>query len=115
MGSRTDDTFVTGFLRERISGLSLTVTGSNSSKPVPWDLASHSVWDLASHCPIVSGIRNIFFNDVVLKKGSPDYPYVNGYKFAVCYFLERTAGKMEEFLPSLSPVLDPVWWVCARK
>ena len=103
---RWDDSFVTGLLRER---LDLPITSLTPG-------ARGFLWDhLLSYCPIFSLVKQHLFNDIVLRKGPANMPYVNSYKFFFCNTLEFHLERLETVLPIVSPLLTPFWSVCARK
>ena len=103
---RWDDSFVTGLLRERLN-LSITCL-----TPGP----RGNLWDLLlSQCPIFSLVKQHLFNDIVLRKGPEDVPYVNSYKFFLCNTLEFHLERIETDFSFVSPLLTPFWSVCARK
>ena len=103
---RWDDSFVTGLLRERLN-LSITCLTPGPRGDL-WDL-------LLSHCPIFSLVKQHLFNDIVLRKGPADMPYVNSYKFFLCNTLEFHLERLETTFSFVSPLLTPFWSVCARK
>ena len=103
---RWDDSFVTGLLRERLN-LSITCLTPGPRGDL-WDL-------LLSHCPIFSLVKQHLFNDIVLRKGPEDMPYVNSYKFFLCNTLEFHLERIEADFSFVSPLLTPFWSVCARK
>jgi len=105
--ARLDDIFVTGFLREKL----------------PWarlqqlhDGQMGRAWNgFFSHCPFLGITKNIFYNDVVLDKGSNGVSYIKGQKFYWCAFLEFFILENLEFLfPSLAQYTDPAWALCKR-
>jgi len=105
--ARLDDIFVTGFLRERL----------------PWarlqqlhDGTMGKAWNgFFSHCPFLGITKNIFYNDVVLDKGSGSVSYIKGQKFYWCAFLEFFILENIEFLfPSMAKHTAPLWAVCKR-
>ena len=93
-------------------------TGSHcwTSQPLtfhrgPWS----GLWDHGlSHCHFLSGIKNVFFNDIVLAKGSYKGKGAKGYKFVACFILENALERLESAVPSLGRTLGPLWWPCAR-
>ena len=103
---RWDDSFVTGLLRERLN-LSITCLTPGPRGDL-WDL-------LLSHCPLLSLIKQHLFNDIVLRKGPAEMPYVNSYKFFLCNTLEFHLERLETEFSFVSPLLKPFWSVCARK
>jgi len=104
--ARWDDSFVTGFLRERLD-LSITCL-TPGPRGVLWDL-------LLSYCPLFSIVKQHLFNDFVLRKGPANMPYVNNYKFFLCNTLEFHLERLETAFSFISPLLTPFWSVCARK
>ena len=103
--AKMDDVFVTGILREHL-GLQLTQLAPGLSS---------KLWDSAlSQCPFLSMLKLVFFNDIVLKKGKPSHPYINGYKFVFCVLAESGLESLESLSPSLAPSLSPLWRPCAR-
>lgn len=70
---RLDDFFVTGYLRSRILGSRIQ------------QLQPSFLWDhFLSECPFLGITKHIFFNDVVLKKGT----YVKSPYLYLCAFWE---------------------------
>ena len=103
--AKMDDVFVTGILRERL-GMGLTQLAPGS-----WS----RVWDNSlSECPFMSMIKLVFFNDIVLEKGSPSNPYINGYKFVGCVLLENALENLETSFPSMANSFNYLWRVCSR-
>ena len=103
--AKMDDVFVTGILRERL-GMSLT-----QMAPGLWS----RVWDTSlSECPFISMIKLVFFNDIVLEKGNPSHPYINGYKFVGCVLLENALENLEASFPATAYRFSALWRVCAR-
>ena len=103
--AKMDDVFVTGILRERL-GLSLTQLAGGA-----WS----RVWDNSlSECPFISMIKLVFFNDIVVEKGKPNNPYINGYKFVSCVLWENALENIEATFPSLADSLNSLWRVCSR-
>lgn len=105
--ARLDDIFVTGFLRERLPWATLQQLH---------DGPMGQAWNgFFSHCPFMGITKNIFFNDVVLDKGSNGVSYIKGQKFYWCAFLEFFILENLEFLfPSLATHTAPLWAVCRR-
>ena len=104
--AKWDDSFVTGFLRERLglrlSGLAPGWRG--------W------LWDrVLSSCTPLSLCSNHLLNDLVLSKGPPAMPYVNNWTFFLCIHLEPKLGWLHELLPEATPLLAPLWDICARR
>ena len=103
---RQDDIFVTGLLTER---LPLHLTDLSPG-------ASGKIWDLVlSKCPLLATIKQLFFNKIVLRKGPENLPYVNGPKFFLCCCLESQLTSLENLAPSLAPLFQPIWEMCARR
>jgi len=105
--ARLDDIFVTGFLRERLPWTKLQqLHDGNMGK----------AWNgFFSHCPFLGITKNIFYNDVVLDKGSNGVSYIKGQQFYWCAFLEFFILENIEFLfPSLSKHTAPFWDICKR-
>jgi len=105
--ARLDDIFVTGFLRERLPWTKLQqLHDGNMGK----------AWNgFFSHCPFLGITKNIFYNDVVLDKGSNGVSYIKGQQFYWCAFLEFFILENIEFLfPSLSKRTAPFWDICKR-
>jgi len=107
MRARLDDIFVTGFLRERLPWTSLQqLHGETMGKA--WN-------SFFSHCPFLGITKNIFYNDVVLDKGSNGVSYIKGQKFYWCAFLEYFILENIEFLfPSTMKYTAPMWAICKR-
>ena len=102
---RQDDIFVTGLLTER---LPVDLTDLSPGK-------TGKLWDLfLSQCPLLSTIKQLFFNKIVLRKGPASLPYVNGPKFFLCCCLESQLTSIESFSANLAPLLQPLWQMCAR-
>ena len=103
---RQDDIFVTGLLTERLP-VDLTDLSTGFSGKL-WD-------SIFSQCPLLATIKQLFFNNIVLRKGPASLPYVNGPKFFLCCCLESQLTSVESLAPSfLSPFLQPFWQMCAR-
>jgi len=105
--ARLDDIFVTGFLRERIPWAKLQqLKDGNMGK----------AWNgFFSHCPFLGITKNIFYNDVVLDKGSNGVSYIKGQKFYWCAFLEFFILENLEYLfPSIAQYTPPFWAICKR-
>eukprot|EP00092_Neocalanus_flemingeri_P002750 GFUD01002945.1.p1 GENE.GFUD01002945.1~~GFUD01002945.1.p1 ORF type:complete len:385 (+),score=72.52 GFUD01002945.1:393-1547(+) len=105
--ARLDDIFVTGFLRERLPWATLQQLH---------DGPMGQAWNgFFSHCPFMGITKNIFYNDVVLDKGSNGVSYIKGQKFYWCAFLEFFILENLEFVfPSLATHTAPLWAVCRR-
>ena len=68
-----------------------------------------------SHCPFLGITKNIFYNDVVLDKGSNGVSYIKGQKFYWCAFLEFFILENLEYLfPSMAEYTAPFWAMCKR-
>jgi len=105
--ARLDDIFVTGFLRERLPWARL-----QQLHPGPAGTAWNSFF---SHCPFLGITKNIFFNGLVLDKGSNGVSYIKGQKFYWCAFLEFfILENLEYMFPSLEEHTQPLWAVCQR-
>ena len=106
--ARLDDIFVTGFLREFLPWVSLRQLNEG---------AMGASWNFFfSHCPYLGITKNIFFNDVVIDKGSNGVSYINGHKFYWCAFLEFfILENLELALPSLKQHTGPLWDICKRE
>lgn len=103
--ARLDDIFVTGFLLERLAGVSLQQL-NNGLTGFSWN-------HFFSHCPFLGITKNIFYNDIVLDKGSGSVTYIKGQKFYWCAFLEFFILENIEYLaPELSP--NYLWDMCSR-
>lgn len=106
--AKLDDIFVTGFLRERVSGVTVEQFQGGWS--------GHSWNSFFSHCPFLGITKNIFYNDLVLDKGSGKTSYIKGKKFYWCAFLEFYILENIEFLlPGLQSYTAPVWSLCHRE
>ena len=104
--ARQDDIFVTGLLTERLPLHLTDLSPGTSSK----------IWDLVfSKCPLLATIKQLFFNKIVLRKGPESLPYVNGPGFFICCCLESQLTSLESLAPSLAPLFQPIWEMCARK
>lgn len=105
--ARLDDIFVTGFLRERLPWAKLQQLH---------DGTMGRAWNgFFSHCPFLGITKNIFYNDVVLDKGSNGVSYIKGQKFYWCAFLEFFILENLEYLfPSMAEYTAPFWAVCKR-
>jgi len=69
--------------------------------------------NIASHFPLLAGIKNIFLNNVVLeKKGSDTISYINSPRFLICTMLEPVLEKVEKIHPLLTPAY--MWHICDR-
>ena len=103
---RQDDIFVTGILAQQ-----LPVDLTDLSPGMPG-----KIWDLVfSHCPLLSTIKQLFFNRIVLRKGPASLPYVNGPKFFLCCCLESQLTSVESLAPTfVASLLQPLWQMCAR-
>jgi len=106
--ARLDDIFVAGFLRERVQGLQVKQFQEG------W---TGRAWNsFFSHCPFLGITKNIFYNDVVLDKGSGKTSYIKGHKFYWCAFLEFfILENLEYLIPSISPYTAPAWRLCHRE
>ena len=104
--ARWDDSFVTGFLRERLGlGVSGLATGW-----MGW------LWDsLLSSCTPLSLWSNHLLNDLVLSKGPPAMPYVNNWTFFLCIHLEPKLEWWQKLIPEAANLLQPLWDICARR
>lgn len=104
--ARLDDIYVTGFLRERLEGVKLQQLHSKGLSGLSWNA-------VFSHCPFLGITKNIFYNDIVLDKGSGAVTYIKGQKFYWCAFLEFFILENVEYVaPGLSPSF--LWDICAR-
>ena len=105
--ARLDDIFVTGFLREFLPWVKLRQLN---------DGAMGSAWNhFFSHCPYLGITKNIFFNDIVIDKGSNGVSYINGTKFYWCAFLEYfILENLELVLPGTMDYTEPLWSLCKR-
>jgi len=105
--ARLDDIFVTGFIRERVKGLEV--------KQFHDGWSGRSWNSFFSHCPFLGITKNIFYNDIVLDKGSGKTSYIKGQKFYWCAFLEFFIFENLEYLiPSIIPYTEPAWTICHR-
>jgi len=104
--ARLDDIYVTGFLRERLEGITLQQLHSKGWNGLSWN-------SVFSHCPFLGITKNIFYNDIVLDKGSGRVTYIKGQKFYWCAFLEFFILENVEYVaPGLSPKF--LWDLCSR-
>ena len=106
--ARLDDIFVSGFVRERVSGLEVRQFHGG------WTGRS---WNsFFSHCPFLGITKNIFYNDVVLDKGSGKTSYIKGQKFYWCAFLEFfILENLEWVIPVAAAYTGPAWQLCYRE
>jgi hypothetical protein len=106
--ARLDDIFVTGFVRERVEGLEV--------KQFQDGWSGHCWNSFFSHCPFLGITKNIFYNSVVLDKGSGKTSYIKGQKFYWCAFLEFfILENLEYLIPSITQYTAPAWTVCHRE
>jgi hypothetical protein len=105
--ARLDDIFVSGFVRERVEGVSVRqFEGGRTGEA--WN-------SFFSHCPFLGITKNIFFNDVVLEKGSGNTNYIKGHKFYWCAFLEFfILQNLEWLVPAAAAYTTPAWALCYR-
>ena len=106
--ARLDDIFVAGFLRERVPGVKVQQFHDG--------LIGDSWNSFFSHCPFLGITKNIFYNDVVLDKGSGKTSYIKGQKFYWCAFLEFfILENLEWVLPATAAYTGPAWALCYRE
>lgn len=106
--ARLDDIFVTGFLRERLPGVTL--------RQLHHGVIGETWNRFFSHCAYLGITKNIFYNGIVTEKGAQGFSYINGHKFYWCAFLEYfILENVEYFFPSLEVYTEPLWKVCHRK
>ena len=106
--ARLDDIFVSGFVRERVEGVGVQQFHAG--------LTGQSWNRFFSHCPFLGITKNIFYNDVVLDKGSGKTSYIKGQKFYWCAFLEFfILENMEWLVPAAAAYTGPAWDLCSRE
>jgi len=93
---KLEDAFITGLVRERIA--------NSQVEPLAGGLTG-ALWSkVLSQCPIMSGLKNVFFNDVVLAKNG----YIKNLRFAFCSVWEYFWYLYPNSLPQ--PLID----ICIR-
>ena len=105
--ARLDDIFVTGFLREFLPWVNLGQLNGG---------VMGQAWNnFFSHCAYLGITKNIFFNDIVISKGSNGVNYIQGHKFYWCAFLEYfILENLELVVPAVSDYTGPLWNICKR-
>jgi len=99
-----EDTYITGVLRESLPWVKLSALETGPAGELV---------NIASHFPLLAGIKNIFLNNVVLeKKGSDTISYINSPRFLICTMLEPVLEKVEKIHPLLTPAY--MWDICDR-
>lgn len=107
-----EDNMISGILREKIGNVGIDVLVKTD---MTW------IWTkMLSHCPWLTGVRTIFFNELVIQKKSDrkNVEYVGSplslgaWKFFLCAHWENILMGFEKFLGIKIP--QSFWMICIR-
>ena len=107
----SDDSLITGVLRERLPSLALEMLDT-SHKTRIWQ-------NYLSYCPWLTVAKLTFFDEIVIKTSSRSGVWYVGsitspgvWRFFICLRLEVGLGALKNWLPGLLP--DLLWDFCTR-
>jgi len=98
-----EDVFITGVIRERLPWVKLSVLETGPAGQLV---------NIASHFPLLTVVKLVLLNGIVLEKGSGNVSYINSPRFLICTMLETVLEKVEKIHPLLTPAY--IWDICDR-